>query len=240
LENIENIVARDRILNASLQLFSIKGYDATSVNDIAKAAHVNKALIYYYFKSKEEILDSMVKSLFNNALSIAMDFIHTNIVQMIKKGYLDILPDRLHFVSEEAIQRFLKNTYAFCERVIDFVIEKRDIIRVLMLESLKKGKHHNAIFRLFNLSRGGDENPIYKTISEADQDYTYSDDMVIFNFFFTIIPVINFAAYYDDFKAASSLSDKELRNSFLQSCRIHIASLVSERDILLKNKNIME
>jgi hypothetical protein len=35
-----------------------------------------------------------------------MDFIHTSIVQMIKDGYLDMQPDRLHFISEEAVHLF--------------------------------------------------------------------------------------------------------------------------------------
>ncbi|MGI6530844.1 MAG: TetR/AcrR family transcriptional regulator [Bacillota bacterium] len=74
--------ARERIIKAATQLFSQKGYDATRVSDIATAADVNKALIYYYFKSKEDILDYMVHSLLNNAVSITMDFIQTNIVQM--------------------------------------------------------------------------------------------------------------------------------------------------------------
>ena len=68
--------ARERIIKAATQLFSQKGYDVTRVSDIATAADVNKALIYYYFKSKEDILDYMVHSLLNNAVSITMDFIH--------------------------------------------------------------------------------------------------------------------------------------------------------------------
>ena len=107
LENTSGTEARERIINASIQLFSQKGYDATRVNDIASAANVNKALIYYYFKSKEEILDFMINSLLDNAVSITMGFIHTNIVQMVRDGYLDIKPDRLHFVNDEAKKSFI-------------------------------------------------------------------------------------------------------------------------------------
>lgn len=35
--------ARERIINVAVELFSRKGYDATTVNDIAGAANVNKA-----------------------------------------------------------------------------------------------------------------------------------------------------------------------------------------------------
>lgn len=47
---------RNRILSVSGSLFWEKGYLGTSVNEIAKAARVNKATIYYYFKNKAQIL----------------------------------------------------------------------------------------------------------------------------------------------------------------------------------------
>ncbi|HHH28221.1 MAG TPA: TetR/AcrR family transcriptional regulator [Polyangiaceae bacterium] len=45
----------DRILAAADELFGERGYDAVSVRDIARAAGVNKPLIFYYFSSKEEL-----------------------------------------------------------------------------------------------------------------------------------------------------------------------------------------
>jgi len=236
LEKNSGSEARERIISSAIELFSQKGYDATRVNDIAAAANVNKALIYYYFKNKQDILDFMVKSLLDNAVSIAMDYINTSIVDMINKGYLDILPDRLHFVDDEAIGHFLQNTYEFYERVIDFVIEKRDIIRILMLESLKKGKHQNSLFTFLEFMVNDDKNPIFRTISNADQDFTYSDEMILFRFFFTIIPIVSFAAYFDDYRAAASLSDEELRDTFLRVSKIITSSMISGRDILLRSK----
>jgi AcrR family transcriptional regulator len=229
--------ARERIINAATQLFSQKGYDATRVNDIASTANVNKALIYYYFKSKEDILDFMVHSLLENTVSIAMDYIQTNIVQMIKNGYLDIKPDRLHFINDEAVEHFMQYSYKFYEQVVDYVIEKKDIVRILMLESLKNGKHQNSLFSFMDYMSGNKRNTIYKTIYEADHDFVYSNDMVLFEFFFSIIPIICFAAYFDDYKAVTSLSDKELKSSFLRVSQIITSSMISGSDILLRNGN---
>lgn len=236
LDKTSGIEAKERIIKASIELFSQKGYDATRVNDIASAANVNKALIYYYFKNKQDILDFMVRSLLNNAVSITMDYINTNIVDMIKKGYLDIEPDRLHFLDDDAIHMFLQNTYAFYERVVDYAVEHRDVIRILMLESLKSGKHQDSLFHFMDFMVNNEKNPIFKTISNADQDLNYSDEMVLFRFFFTIIPIVSFAAYYDDYKAASSLSDDELKNTFLRVSKIITSSMISGRDILLRSK----
>jgi AcrR family transcriptional regulator len=47
---------RERILNVALDLFSDKGYDGTSLREIAEQLGVTKAALYYHFASKEDIL----------------------------------------------------------------------------------------------------------------------------------------------------------------------------------------
>jgi len=155
--NNDTIEAKERILHASVQLFSEKGFDATSVTEIAKSADVTKALIYYYFKSKEEILDSLVHSLFDRVTSMTMDFIHANIVQMIQAGRLDIESDRLIFASEEDTSYFLENGYKYFEEVLDFALKNRATIRILMFESLKSSKNHNELFHLMSLTMENEE-----------------------------------------------------------------------------------
>ncbi len=44
------------LINAAIELFIAKGYDETTIDDIAAAADVAKVTFYYYFKSKEEIV----------------------------------------------------------------------------------------------------------------------------------------------------------------------------------------
>jgi len=44
---------------AALELFGTKGYDATSVSEVASKAEVSKGLIYNYFQSKEHILQQL-------------------------------------------------------------------------------------------------------------------------------------------------------------------------------------
>lgn len=235
MENVENNEAKERIIDASIKLFSEKGFDATRVNEIAEAANVNKALIYYYFKSKEEILDYLVNALFDSVTSLVTDFIHESIIQMIKDGRLDIEADRLHFVDDEAMEFFMKNFDVYYEKVIDYVLEQKHIIRILLLESLKSSKHHDALFRFMDLTRESEKNPIYKTIWSADNDFNYSESMVLYKFFFSLMPCINFAAYFDDYKNRTSLSDQELRRSFVRTLKMVSSSLISGNYILMLN-----
>ena len=47
------------ILDAALELFSVQGYGATSVSQIADAVGIRKASLYSHFSSKQEILDTL-------------------------------------------------------------------------------------------------------------------------------------------------------------------------------------
>ena len=47
---------RVKILNAAWHLFSEKGYDETSVDEIIEDTNTSKGTFYHYFKSKEDLL----------------------------------------------------------------------------------------------------------------------------------------------------------------------------------------
>src|SRR5215475_4299056 len=52
---------RARLRELSLQLFAEQGYEKTSLREIAEHLGVTKAALYYYFKSKEDIVRSLVE-----------------------------------------------------------------------------------------------------------------------------------------------------------------------------------
>lgn len=58
----QEIMVKERLLTAALELFTAKGYAATSVREIVAAAGVTKPVLYYYFGSKEGLyLELMAK-----------------------------------------------------------------------------------------------------------------------------------------------------------------------------------
>ncbi len=52
---------KEKLLEASMRLFLRKGYAGTTVNEIATSAGVSKGGLYWYFKSKDEILQSIFR-----------------------------------------------------------------------------------------------------------------------------------------------------------------------------------
>ena len=52
---------KQEILNAALDLFSVQGFEATSISQIADAVGIRKASLYSHFESKQAILDALIK-----------------------------------------------------------------------------------------------------------------------------------------------------------------------------------
>lgn len=53
--------SREHLVNVSMKLFATKGYQNTSISMIAQEAGVAKGALYHYFKSKEELLVSVIQ-----------------------------------------------------------------------------------------------------------------------------------------------------------------------------------
>ncbi len=55
--------SRDEILKAAMQLFANRGFHETSMSEVAREARVSKALIFWHFKTKEELFVAVLNRL---------------------------------------------------------------------------------------------------------------------------------------------------------------------------------
>ncbi len=71
------MMTKKEILNAAAEIFRIKGYHATSMNDIAEAVNLQKASLYHHVSSKQdillELLDQALELLTGEIIGIAQD-----------------------------------------------------------------------------------------------------------------------------------------------------------------------
>ena len=95
------------ILNASLDLFSVQGFEATSISQIADRVGIRKASLYSHFESKQAILDALVKDILekysqhsviaktDNSADVGVDDILTpdKVAQMVKSQILYVIHD---------------------------------------------------------------------------------------------------------------------------------------------------
>ncbi len=61
---------RERILRAAIRVFARKGFYATRVSEIAKAAGVADGTIYLYFKNKDDVLVSIFEDRITKLMSV--------------------------------------------------------------------------------------------------------------------------------------------------------------------------
>jgi AcrR family transcriptional regulator len=59
---VQQTTSAERILSTALDLFAVKGYDATSVREICEAASITKPTLYHFYGSKDGVFQSLVQS----------------------------------------------------------------------------------------------------------------------------------------------------------------------------------
>jgi len=59
-KTMNKLDTRSRIQDVALQMFIDKGYEATSLREIAEELGVTKAALYYHFDTKEKIVTSLI------------------------------------------------------------------------------------------------------------------------------------------------------------------------------------
>lgn len=64
---------KSEILDAAEMLFTSKGYAKTTINDILNEVGIAKGTFYYYFKSKEEVMDAIIMRAINAEVAAAKE-----------------------------------------------------------------------------------------------------------------------------------------------------------------------
>lgn len=90
-----SIDRRQEILDAATESFSLFGYKATTMGQVAKLANVGKGTIYTFFKNKEELFDEIIMKLIQDMENEANDAIDPN--QPIEENVHHALYNMLEF-----------------------------------------------------------------------------------------------------------------------------------------------
>jgi TetR/AcrR family transcriptional regulator len=180
--------SKERIIHAAQELFAQKGFEGARVDEIAHMAGVNKALIYYYFKSKEEILHALIHH--------AMEEFISKLDGMLKHrdGLLQS-KELLH----EALVQFL-----------NMIDADRDLFTIVIAELLKDTDRRTLILSHLNevLLRHDRFFPQFKPIDDSGQG-------AIVEFFTGFVPFIMFVLLKDSWKTLYKQDESVLREMFL-------------------------
>ena len=192
-----------QILETAERLFARKGFDGTSVRDIADEAGVNVAMISYYFRSKEKLMEALFEQRMGHIKmrveSLLVDDTHTPIEKM------EILIDE-HI--ERVMHRQQFHRIMFCEQILnknpfiikmvnDLKIRNMTIIHKLIQDGQKKGAFRKKVDVVMMLTT------MYGTVSHS---------MVSLD-------------YYREFNNLQDMPEEEYQAMFKKKLSNHIKAL---------------
>ena len=192
-------VTRSRILEGALRAMSRHGYDGASMDRIAREAGVNKSLIYYYFKSKAEIRQTLQD-----------DFL-SGIVQLFR-----------HWTSESYDLRDPAQLQHVFDEVFTFQSAHSALLRLVLTESLKEGAGASAVMQLLSQLMGAleqDRVPIAQSLNLAVRPDEDAMQTLVTEFFTLYGPMILFIVLRDSWSEYFSIDSRELETRFAQAMR---------------------
>jgi AcrR family transcriptional regulator len=117
-------ITRRKILKTAEQLFSEKGFNGTSIDAIAVKVGIHKASIFYHFKNKKAIIDTLYRDLLRE------------------------LDEQVGQVTRA--QRLNKKTVTLKDQIkmeVEYLAHKKSALSIMLREALKKGDGFNTFFK---------------------------------------------------------------------------------------------
>ena len=91
---------KQHIIEHAMKLFAEKGFEATSIRDLAKAADVNIAMVNYYFGSKEKLIETIVDK--------KASYMKDRIEELEANKTISEI-DKVHVLIDDYVERLLSN-----------------------------------------------------------------------------------------------------------------------------------
>lgn len=136
-----------QILRVAETLFAEKGFDGTSIRDIAKEAKINIAMISYYFGSKEQLLESIILNR-ATAIKLQLDNLVLEDLDPLQKIHklIEVYIDKIN--SNRCIYKIMHFEFSSSQRVINlktFTDLKKGNLKTL--ETIIQEGQEKGIFR---------------------------------------------------------------------------------------------
>ncbi|MFC1669376.1 TetR/AcrR family transcriptional regulator [Spirochaetota bacterium] len=159
--------SEEKILKSALKEFAKYGYEGARVDRIASRARINKAMIYYHYKGKEAVYETILTNTYNKVLS----------------NVFDAIPEDKE--PNEQIYIFFDNFLEFVNNI------ESDFILIMIREISSGGKYFKkiaapnlivpAMSKIQNIFKTGTKNNILKDLEPVYTAFQIIGPVVFFN-----------------------------------------------------------
>lgn len=192
-----------QIIETAERLFAERGFDGTSVRDIAEVAGINVAMISYYFGSKEKLMEALFE--------MRVGAIHTRIENLIRDETLSPI-EKVNKLIDEHIDRVMQKQ-CFHKIMVGVLVTNKN---PAILEAANKVKIRSAEV-IGELIRDGQKKGIFKK---------KVDIILMMNTMFgTVTQAMMSQQYYREFNKQLDLPDAEFETILKRRLSIHIKTL---------------
>ncbi|MEO5682904.1 MAG: TetR family transcriptional regulator [Chitinophagaceae bacterium] len=176
------------IINNALELFAEKGFEGTSIRDLAAKAGVNVAMVNYYFGSKEKLFESLVEERATYTRGVLDEIVNNNSYNDIEK--IDRIIDsyinkwftnrKFHRVLHREIMLNQRETLQ--QAIVDILYPNSLIIKGVIEAGMRKGVFRKVDAPLVIATLVGSINQILLSkrmcnkLLGKDQDYVPYED----------------------------------------------------------------
>ena len=194
---------KKHILESAEKLFAVKGFEASTVRDIAEEAGVNLAMISYYFGSKEKMMESLFQErMINTKLKVQQLLSNEHISPF---GKVEIMLD-------DYIKKVLENQSFYKILLFEQVMKKNpEIIR--MLKELKMG--YASLFS--DLIKEGQKKKVFKKNIDVV--------LALNTMTGTVTQIIINKEHYCEFNNLEKLQEEELKNYLHNKLLNHLKNI---------------
>ena len=127
---------KGKITYEALNLFSIKGFDAISVRDIANAVGIKASSIYNHFKNKQDIFDTIIEKYSEYA---------NKTLQNISDNTNKLILNKFQNLSDEQFWKIYTKTFRFFFND-EYIVKFRRILTIEQFNSTKVSQIYHKIF----------------------------------------------------------------------------------------------
>jgi AcrR family transcriptional regulator len=179
---------KEQIMNAAIRLFAEKGFEGSSIRDIAASADVNIAMINYYFGTKEKLFEALIQAKASNTRVVLDEIAGDQTLSSMEKmdRIVDSYVERLfngrlfHRVIHQEIM--LGHREPLQQIIANLLFPNSEVIRGIIETAIRKGEFKKVDPELTYASMIGTINQVLQSrklcnlFIRKDEDYQAYDD----------------------------------------------------------------
>jgi len=191
-------------MEAAEKLFSARGFDGTSVRDIAIEADVNLAMINYYFGSKEKLMEALFKY---------------------RGGFMTL---QLETMIRNREMNALEKIYFLIDSFIDRVMKQQCFHKIMTREQMVS--NNNTTSKLIHQLKKTNQELIKQLIQEGQKNGEFKKKNIDIPLMMTTLvgttnQLITTKHYYREINNLQSLSDEEFEKHLRKKLSNHLKFL---------------